>query len=157
MSNAQAGPIIGVAFAILIVAIIFSTVTWEIDVEETYYTQEQYTHEETFERERQVTKWPWPWQKATQVQYSVKNTAPYAGTFVYKFHFDNGKYLKTKTTELYILPESSETLIVDSPLAGISTFELEVVPPHRNVPQTRTVKQKVNVWGYLPHLLPFIK
>jgi hypothetical protein len=96
-------------------------------------------------------------QNATQVQYSVKNAAARAGTFVYKFHFDNGKYLKTKTAEVYLLPRSSETLIVDSPLAGVSTLNFEVISPNESVPQTRTIKKTVNVWRYLPHLLPFLK
>ena len=149
--------ILGGGFALLILAIAFSTITWDIDVEETFYTQVPYTHEEELERERQVTKWPWPWQKQTQVQYSVKNTSTYAGTFVYKFHFDNGKYLKTKTEEVYLLPGSSESLIVNSSLAGVSTLKPEVIPPNKSVPQTRTVKKKVNVWQYLPHLLPLLK
>lgn len=146
-----------IGLVLLILAIVFSTTTWEIEEEETYYTQEPYQHEEQLIRERQVTKWPWPWQKATQVQFLVKNTAILEGTFVYEFHFDNGKDVRTKTEEVSLLAGGSETITVDSPLAGISTVKLEVIPPQKLVPQKRTVTKKVKIWQYLPKLLPILK
>jgi len=146
-----------IGFVLLVLAIVFSTTTWEIEEEEIYYTQESYLHEEQPQDEKQVTKWPLPWQNATQVQYSVTNTDVREGTFLYKFYFDNGEELKSKKVEVNLLAGESEIITVDSPLAGISTVKLEVVPPYKSVPHTRTVTKKVNIWQYLPKLLPLVK
>lgn len=145
--------IIGTAIALVVAAIIMTTVTWEIEVEETHYTEEPYSYEQELIREKQVTNWPWFWQKVTQVQYLIKNTDTNKGTFILNFLFDTGTDSEMKTKKVKLMPGEGDVVKVNSPLSGVSEVSLEVAPPFRSVPQQVTVKKKVNGW----YLLPFLR
>jgi hypothetical protein len=148
--NAQG--IIAVVVAVIVAAILMSTVTWQIDVVEPYYTSEPYHYEQTLVREKQVTKLPWFWQTATQAQYLVKNTEGKDGTFTLNFLFDDGTNSRTKTMRVEILAGEQKAVTITSPLTGVSTISLSVVPPNKSELQYRTVKKTVNAWYYLPGL-----
>ncbi len=144
--------IIYTAIALVVAAIIMTTVTWEIEEVETYYTDEPYSYEQELVREKQVRNFPWLWQKVTQIQYLVKNTDVKDGTFILNFLFDNGSDSKTKTEKVTILSGEEKAVTINSPLSGVSTVSLNVVPPNERVPQQRTVKKTVNTWYYIPVL-----
>lgn len=144
--------IIGGAIGLVIAAIILTTYTWEIEVEETRYTKEPFSYEQELIREKQVTNCPWFWQKVTQVQYMVKNTDTGKGTFILNFLFDNGIDSEMKTKKVKLMPGEGDVVKVNSPLSGVSEVSLEVAPPFRSVPQQVTVKKKVNAWYYIPFL-----
>ena len=144
--------IVYTAIGLVLAAIIMSTVTWEIEVVETYYVEEPYSYEQELVREKQVTNWPWFWQDVTQVQYLVKNTDVAEGTFNLNFLFDDGINSRTKIKEVTILPGEEKAVTMNSPLPDVSTVSLNVVPPNKSVPKQRTVKKTVNTWYYLPGL-----
>ena len=144
--------IIYTAIALVVAAIILTTVTWEIEEVETYYTTEPYSYEQELVREKQVRNFPFFWQKVTQIQYLVKNTDVKDGTFVLNFLFDNGTDSKTKTEKVTLLSGEEKAVTINSPLSGVSTVSLNVVPPNKLVPQQRTVKKTVNAWYYIPGL-----
>ena len=144
--------IIGIAIALVFAAVLFTTHTWEIDVTETYYVEEPYSYEQEVVREKQVPNMPWFWQQVTQVQYLVKNTDAKKGSFVLNFLFDDGINSETKTETVIILPGEAKAITINSPLLGVSTVSLNVIPPNKLVPQQRTVKKKVNTWEYLKEL-----
>lgn len=144
--------IISTAIALVVAAIIMTTVTWEIEEVETYYIDEPYSYEQELVREKQVRNFPWVWQKVTQIQYLVKNTDVKDGTFILNFLFDNGSDSKTKTEKVTILSGEEKAVTINSPLSGVSTVSLNVVPPNKLVPQQRTVKKTVNAWYYIPWL-----
>jgi len=144
--------IIYTAIALVVAAIILTTVTWEIEEVETYYTTEPYSYEQELVREKQVRNFPFFWQKVTQIQYLVKNTDVKDGTFVLNFLFDNGTDSKTKTEKVTLLSGEEKAVTINSPLSGVSTVSLNVVPPNKLVPQQRTVKKTVNAWHYIPGL-----
>ncbi len=64
--NGQA--IIYTAVALVVAALIMSTVTWEIEEVETYYVDEPYSYKQELVREKQVRNLPWFWQEVTQTQ-----------------------------------------------------------------------------------------
>ncbi len=74
------------------------------------------------------------------------------GTFVLNFLFDDGSDSKVKTEKVKILSGEEKAVTINSPLAGVSTVLLNVVPPNKSVLQQRTVKKTVNVWYYIPGL-----
>jgi hypothetical protein len=149
--------IIYTAIGLVVAAIILTTITWEIDVQETRYIQEPYTYEEELIREKQVINWPWFWQKATEVQYSVKNTDTDEGTFILNFLFDNGSDSDMETKKVKLMPGEGDVVKVKSPLSAVSKVSIDVTPPFRSVPQLVTVKKKVNGWYYFPFLRPLFK
>ena len=146
--------IIGTAIVLLVAVIILTTYTWEIEVEATRYIAEPYSYEQELIREKQVTNWPWFWQKVTQVQYMVKNTDTGEGTFILNFLFDNGTDSEMKTKKVKLMPGEGDVVKINSPLSGVSEVSLEVAPPFRSVPQQVIVKKKVNAWYYV---LPFLR
>jgi hypothetical protein len=148
--NAQA--IVGTAVGLVLAAIIMSTVTWEIDVVETYNASEPYSYEQELVRVKQVQNWPWFWQQVTQAQYLVKNTDLTEGTFTLNFLFDNGIDAKTKTEKASVLAGENKAITKNSPLQGISTASLNVVPPNKSELRQQTVKKTVNAWYYVPGL-----
>ena len=150
--NKKAQAIIYTAIALVIAAILMSTITWEIDVVEPYYTSEPYQYEQTLVREKQVIDWPRFWQTATQGQYLVKNNESIDGIFTLNFVFDNGADSKTKTKKVEILAGEEKAVTMKSTLAGLSTITLNVVPPNKSELQDRTVKKTVSTWYYLPGL-----
>jgi hypothetical protein len=137
---------------LILAAMLATTITWDIDVVEPYYTSEPYHYEQTLVREIQVTNFPWFWQEVTQAQYLVKNTEDRNGTYTLNFLFDNGTNSETRTQEVEILSGETKAVTINSPLTGLSTVSLKVVPPNKSVLQQRTVKKKVNVWNYIPGL-----
>lgn len=141
------GKIVITAFGIVLFAIIMSTVTWDVQEVETYFTSEPYTYEQSFVRVNQIRKFPWI-SEVTQAQYIVKNTDVKMGTFGLNFIFDNGTDTETKTKTVDILAGEEKAVTVDSPLKGKSTVTLNVIPPKKSVPQERTVTKKVNGWNY---------
>ena len=149
--------IIGTAIGLVVAAIILTTYTWEIEVEETRYTEKPYSYEQELIREKQVTNWPWFWQKVTQVQYLVKNTDTDEGTFILNFLFDNGTDSEMKTKKVKLMPGEGDVVKVNSPLSGVSEASLEVAPLFRSVPQQVIIKKKVNAWYYIPFLRFFFK
>ena len=155
MNGPQAiiGTVIGLVFA----AILLTTITWEIDVVEPYYTKEAYHYEQTFVREKQVPNFPWFWQEVTQAQYLVKNTDDKDGTYTLNFLFDNGTNSETETMEVDIMSGEEKAITVNSPLTGVSTISLNVVPPNKLVLQQRTIKKRVNTWYYVPGLKFLVK
>ena len=144
--------IITTVIAIIVAAILMSTITWQIDVVEPYYTSEPYHYELTLVRQQQVTKPPWFWQTATQAQYLVKNTEDRDGSFTLNFLFDDGTNTRTKTMKVEILAGEERAVTITSPFAGESTISLSVVPPNKSELQYRTVKKTVSAWYYLPGL-----
>ncbi len=144
--------IIGGAVALVVAAMVITTVTWEIEVEETRYTNEPYTYEQELVREKQVSKIPWFWIKITQVQYLIKNTDVREGTFTLSCLFDNGIDSEVKTKKVKLLPSEVESVTINSSLSGVSKVSLNVAPPNKSVSQQITVKKTVNAWYYLPFL-----
>ncbi|MFH1016463.1 MAG: hypothetical protein V1771_05635 [Chloroflexota bacterium] len=142
------GKIVVTGLALLIVAIMWSTTTWDVPVVETYYTSQPYNYEQSFVRVNQVRNFPWI-NEVTQVQYMVKNTDTQKGTFLLNFIFDNGTDTGTKTSMVDILAGEQKAVSMDSPLNGESKVTLKVVPPNKSFPQQRTVTKKVNGWDYL--------
>lgn len=136
------------AVCLVVAAIIMSTVTWEVQEVETYFTSEPYTYEQPLVRVSQIRKFPWIYE-VTQAQYMVKNTDVKKGTFVLNFIFDNGAETETRTKTLAIVAGEEKAVTIDSPLKGESTVTLNVIPPNKSVPQERTVTKKVNVWNYI--------
>jgi len=143
-------PIIGTAIALVFAAILMTTITWEIEEVETYYADEPYSYEQELVREKQAPNYPWFWDEVTQTQYLVKNTDVKEGTFILNFLFDNGTDSKTKTKKVKILSGEKKAVTINSPLPGLSTVSLNVVPPNKSVLRQRTVKKTVNTWYYLP-------
>ncbi len=133
-------PIIGTAIALVVAAILMTTITWEIDVEETYYIQEPYSYEQELVREKQVPNTPFFWWEVTQVQHLVKNNDMKEGTFVLNYLFDDGVNTKTKTKKVIILSGEEIAETMNSHLFGVSTVSLNIVPPNNTVPQQRPVK-----------------
>lgn len=144
--------IIGGAIGLVVAAMILTTVTWEIEVEETYYTKEPYSYEQELVREKQVSMIPWFWIKVTQTQYIIKNIDVEEGTFTLNFLFDNGTDSEIRTKKVKLSPGEMETITMNSPLSGVSKVSLNVAPPNKTVPQQRTVKKTVNGWYYIPFL-----
>lgn len=140
--------IVTTAVCIVIAAIIMSTVTWEVQEVETYFTHEPYTYEQSLVRVNQIRKFPWIYE-VTQAQYIVKNTDAEKGTFVLNFIFDNGAETETKTKTVDILAGEKKAVTIDSSLKGESTATLNVIPPKKSIPQERTVTKKVNGWNYI--------
>jgi len=148
--------IVPIALFLVIAAIIMSTVTWEVEEVETYFTSEPYTYEKSLIRENQVRNFPWI-NEVTRVQYMVKNTDAHEGTFNLNFIFDNGEETRTRTKTVDILAGEEKAVMIDSPLKGKSTVTLNVIPPNKSIPQERTVTKKVNVFDYLWQLIPLFK
>jgi len=144
--------IVGTIVGLILAAMLVTTITWEIEVVEPYYTIEPYHYEQTLVRETQVPNFPWLWQEVTQAQYLVKNTEDRDGTYALNFLFDNGINSQTKTIKVEIMSGEEKAVTINSPLTGLSTISLNVVPPNKWVPQQRTVKKKVNAWNYIPGL-----
>jgi len=144
--------IIGGALGLLIAAIILTTYTWQIDVVENYTTNVPYKYEQQLVRTQQVSEFPWFWNKVTQVQYLVKNLDTKDGTYTLNFRFDNGTNSSTKTTKVKILAGEEKAITMNSPLHGVSTVSLNIVPPNTLDTQQRTVKKTVNAWNYVPGL-----
>ncbi len=149
--------IIGTAIGLVFAAIIMTTATWEIDVVETYYTQEPYSYEQELVREKQVPNTPFFWLQVTQVQHLITNNDTKEGTFILNYLFDDGVNTKTKTEEVIILSGEKKAATMNSHLFGVSTVSLNIVPPNNAVPQQRTVKKTVNAWYYLPGLKFLLK
>ncbi|MCJ7790881.1 MAG: hypothetical protein MUP49_00450 [Dehalococcoidia bacterium] len=148
----DSGGIIGAAIGLVFAAIIVTVVTWDIDVVEPYYTSEPFHYELKLVREKQVPDFPWFWQEVTQAQYLVKNTEDRDGMYTLNFHFDNGTNSETETMRIDIMSGEEKAVTINSPLTGVSTISLNVVPPNKFLLQQRTVKKKVNAWYYLPGL-----
>ena len=144
--------IIGGAVALVVTVMVITTVTWEIEVEETRYVNEPYTSEQELVREKQVTNYPWFWQDVTQVQYLIKNTDVKEGTFTLNCLFDNGIDSEVKTKKVKLLPGEVESVTINSSLSGVSKVSLNVAPPNKSVSRQVTVKKTVNAWYYLPFL-----
>lgn len=144
----HSGAIMLTALSVIIVAIMMSTITWEIQEVETYFTSEPYTYEQSLVRINQIRKFPWIYE-VTQAQYMVKNTDTEKGTFVLNFIFDNGAEIETKTKTVDILAGEEKAVTTDSSLKGESTVTLNVIPPKKSIPHERTVTKKVNVWNYI--------
>ena len=141
------GKIAMTAFGIVLFAIIMSTVTWDVQEVETYFTSEPYTYEQALIREDQVQKFLW-FSEVTRVQYIVKNTDVKMGEFGLNFIFDNGTDIETRTETVAIRAGEEKAVTVDSPLKGVSKVTLNVIPPKKSIPQERTVTKKVNGWNY---------
>ena len=140
--------IIGLAFGGLIAAIVLTTATWPIDQVETYYTAQPYTYNESEVLEKQVRNFPWI-NEVTQAQYIVQNTDLNEGKFVINFIFNNGNETATRTKTVGILGGEQQALTMNSPLKGISTIVLNVIPPNYMIPHQRTVQKMVNGWDYV--------
>lgn len=153
----DARAILSVVIVLVIAAIVLTTTTWEIEVDEPYYTSEPYNYEQTLVREKQVIRWPWFWQTTTQGQYLVNNNEGIDGIFTLNFLFDNGTNSKTETKKVEILAGEEKAVSIESPLAGVSTISLNVVPPNKSELQYRTVKKKVTTWQYLSGLMFLLK
>ena len=144
--------IVGTIVGLILAAMLVTTITWEIEVVEPYYTTEPYHYEQTLVRETQVPNFPWFWQEVTQAQYLVKNTEDRNGTYTLNFLFDNGINSETETIKVEIISGEEKAVTINSPLTGVSTISLNVLPPNKSVLQQRTVKKKVNAWNYIPGL-----
>lgn len=135
----------------LIVLIIVTTFTWEIEETETYYTSEPFTYEKTVERQSQVSKFCLPRIicSYTRVHQGIKNTDALHWTFSINVNFDDGTDIVTKTVSGVVLSGEEKIFRVDSPLRGQSEPSVNVIPAMRSVPQERTVKKRVRAWDYL--------
>ncbi len=155
--SAQASGILSVVIALVVSAIVLTTVTWEIEVQEPYYTTEPYQYEQAFVRERQVTDWPRFWRQVTEAQFLVKNAEGIDGVFTLNFRFDSVSDSDTRTERIEVLAGEGKIVTIRSTLAGVSTISLNVVPPNKSELQYRTVKKKVNGWQYLHSLMFLVK
>lgn len=144
--------IIPTVLFVIIAFIMMSTITWEVQEVETYFTYEPYTYEQSLVRVNQTRNFPWIYE-ATQAQYIVKNTDSQKGMFVLNFIFDNGAETETKTKTVDILAGEKKAVTMDSSLKGESTVTLNVIPPKKSIPQERTVTKKVNAWNYIGRLV----
>ena len=140
--------IIGLAFGGLIAAMVLTTATWPIDQVETYYTPQPYTYTESEVLEKQVRNFPWI-NEVTQVQYIVQNTNLSEGKFVLNFIFNNGSETATRTKTVVIIGGEQQAVTMNSPLKGISTIILNVIPPNYSIPHERTIQKMVNGWDYI--------
>ncbi len=140
--------IIPTAFGVIIAAIMMSTITWDVQEVETYFTSEPYTYEQSLVRENQIRKFPW-FYEVTRAQYIIKNTDVKMGTFDLNFIFDNGTDTETRTETVEIRAGEEKAVTVDSPLKGESKVTLNVIPPKKSIPHERTVTKKVNGWNYV--------
>ena len=142
MQNPQT--IVGIAIALFIAGIVFFLPIGEVEEVVTYYTSEPLTYEKSLVRETQVSRWIF-WE-ATEVQYMVKNTDIIGGVFTLNFVFSNEKDTKSSTKRITILAGAQEAIKEVSPLSGVSTVTLNVIPPRKSVPHENTITKKVTVW-----------
>jgi len=142
--------ILGTVIGLVIIAIILTAITWEIELLENYYAREPYQYEQTLLSEKQVRDLPRFWKEVTQGKYLVKNLEDKDGIFTLIFLFDNGTITETRTMKVEISPDEEKVITINSPLAGVSTITLNVVPPNKAVLQQRILKKTVNIWYYLP-------
>jgi hypothetical protein len=129
--------------------IVFTTITWDVPVAETYITYEPYDCDLTFVRENQVQKLTWnpPWfLEVTRVQYLVKNTDEKMGDFDLSVTFDNGTDIETRIETVTLRADEEKAVTVDSPLRGVSKFTVNVIAPKKPMSHERTVTKKVHVW-----------
>ncbi len=139
--------VIGV-FGTILAVMLATTITWEVEEIETYFTSEPYTYEHSLVREEQTPKFLW-FGGVTQVQFIVRNTDIREGTFVLNFVFDNGEITETKTETVRILAGEKRAVTMDSPLKGKSSVTLNIIPPNKSIPNERTVMKKVTVLDYI--------
>lgn len=145
MQNPQT--IVGIAIALFIAGIVFFLPIGEVEEVVTYYTSEPLTYEKSLVRETQVSRWIF-WE-ATEVQYMVKNTDIIDGVFTLNFVFSDEKDTKSSTKRITILAGAQEAIKEVSPLSGVSTVTLNVIPPSKSVPHENTITKKVTLWDKL--------
>jgi len=124
-------------------AILFVPIGEEEEVE-TYYTSEPLAYEKSLIREAQVSRWLF-WD-ATEVQYIVKNNDVIDGVFTLNFVFGNERETKSSTKRITILAGAQEAVTMVSPLNGVSSVTLNVIPSNKSIPHERTVKKEVTGW-----------
>lgn len=140
----------GIAIALLIAGMIFFVPIGEVEEVEITYTTEPLEYEKSLIRESQVSRLIF-WE-ATEVQYIVKNTDEIDGMFTLNFTFNNEKEIKTSTKRISILAGTQEAVTEVSPLNGVSSVILTVVPPNKSVRHENTVTKKVTTWDRLREL-----
>lgn len=137
------------ALSLVVVLIILSSPLIDIPEIKTEITYEPYSYEQSLIRINQTQKFIFPWfAEVTQAQFLVKNTDSQKGTFQLNFIFDNGTETKTVSKEEEILAGENKAIKVDSPLRGVSTVRLSVIPPNKALVEKRTIMKKVNTWYF---------
>lgn len=133
--------IVALAIALVVAGTILFVPIGKVDEVETYYTVEPVTYEKTIASESQVSRWIF-W-NATEIQYLIKNTDDVDGIFTLNFIFKNEGDVKTSTKRMEILAGAQEAITVTSPLNGVSTIILNIIPSSKSIPHTRIVTREV--------------
>ncbi len=141
-------PRIAGAIVLVVVLIIVSSPIIPVQEPVTEYTSQPYSFSQTFVRERQVRPFPW-FREVTQEQYVITNNDAADGKFTLECLFDNGSESQTKTVKADVPARGQQSVSIDSPLSGMSTVTLKVVPPYRIVAQTKMRTKNVSVWYFV--------
>ena len=136
--------IVTVAVSLVVAGIIWFVPIGEVEEVETYRTIEPLTYEKSLIREVQVSRLIF-WD-ATEVQYTVKNTDVMDGVFTLNFVFGNERETKSSTRRITILAGAQEAVTEVSPLNGVSSVTLNVIPSNKSILHERTVTKEVTAW-----------
>ena len=150
------GAIVGFALGLFFLGIVFSMPIDQEDVIVVEYTSQPLQYETSHAPDRQVSRWL-IFGNATEVQYLVKNTDTVDGTFTLNFVFSNDKETKSVTKKLMILAGVQEAVKEKSPLGGVSSVKLNVIPSYKQVAQQRTISQDITLWDRIGDILPILR